>query len=324
MEIRITHLDGKLPNIALMKLSHWHKSNGDNVHFYRTARKELFEPKYDVVYGSSIFSFNEKKQQTFLKSFPNAIVGGTGFKSLKTIEAHIGILRYEKYDYKLYPEFENSIGFTQRGCRLKCKFCVVGKKEGANVDNDLVANIWRGDPYPKNLILLDNDFFGQPNWESKANEIIDGNFRACFCQGINIRLIDDKSAQVLPHIQYYDNKFKNRRLYTAWDNLGDEKIFLKGAKKLQDQGIPMRHLMVYMLIGFKKNETMGDILYRFNILKNLGCLAYPMVYNNKDKELKRFQKWAVRRYHEFVAWEDYSAAGARASKKNPAQIAMNL
>ena len=208
MEVRITHLDGKLPNIALMKLSHWHKSNGDNVHFYRTARKELFEPKYDVVYGSSIFSFNEKKQQTFLKSFPNAIVGGTGFKSLKTIEAHIGILRYEKYDYKLYPEFENSIGFTQRGCRLKCKFCVVGKKEGANVDNDLVANIWRGDPYPKNLILLDNDFFGQPNWESKANEIIDGNFRACFCQGINIRLIDDKSAQVLPHIQYYDNKFK--------------------------------------------------------------------------------------------------------------------
>lgn len=33
--IRITQLDGALPNIALMKLAHWHKAQGDHVHVTR-------------------------------------------------------------------------------------------------------------------------------------------------------------------------------------------------------------------------------------------------------------------------------------------------
>ena len=327
MNIRITHLDGKLPNLALMKLSHWHKSRNDEIYFTKRASKDLFESEYDVVYGSSIFTFNNKKQEAFLRSFPDALVGGTGFiNNLKTIEEHMGVSRYEKFDYEIYPEFEHSIGFTQRGCRLKCKFCVVSKKEGANVDNDSIANIWRGNPYPKNLILLDNDFFGQPDWKSKTKEIIDGNFKVNFNQGINIRLIDDETAETLPYIKYYDVKFKARRLYTAWDNLGDEKVFFRGAKKLEDNKIPMSHLMVYMLIGFKKNETWKDILYRFNALKNLGCLPYPMVYNNKDKDLKKFQKWVVRRYHEIVEWEDYKSNYSIADKlrNNESQIQMTF
>jgi hypothetical protein len=31
MRVRITQLDGKLPNLALMKLSSWHKERGDEV-----------------------------------------------------------------------------------------------------------------------------------------------------------------------------------------------------------------------------------------------------------------------------------------------------
>jgi len=305
MKVRITHLDGKIPNLALMKLSRWHKAKGDEVHFYKTSTQNMFEPYYDRVYGSSIFTFSKKKQDRFLRSFPNAIVGGTGFDTNITIEQLIGMPRYEHYDYDIYPDFEHSIGFTQRGCRLKCKFCVVSKKEGKNVDNDSIENIYRGKPYPKNLLLLDNDFFGQPDWETKAAKIIDGGYKVSFNQGINIRLVDDRAAETLPSIKYYDAKFKVRRLYTAWDNIGDEKIFLKGAEKLAKNGIPMRHLMVYMLIGFKKNETWDDIFYRFNILVDLGCLPYPMVYNNKDKELKKFQRWVIRRYHQFVPWEEY-------------------
>jgi hypothetical protein len=97
-------------------------------------------------------------------------------------------------------------------------------------------------------------------------------------------------------------------LYTAWDNLGDEKIFLKGAEKLAKNGIPMGHLMVYMLIGFKKNETWDDIFYRFKILTDLGCLPYPMVYNNKDRELKKFQRWVIMRHHQFIPWEEYNVS----------------
>ena len=53
MKIRLTQLDGKLPNLALMKLSHWHKARGDDVYFERRPTPTLFEPKYDRVYASA-------------------------------------------------------------------------------------------------------------------------------------------------------------------------------------------------------------------------------------------------------------------------------
>jgi len=308
MKIRLTHLDGKIPNLALMKLSHWHKERGDEVYFTKSSRRNMFEPEYDRVYGSSIFTFSEKKQALFLANFPGAIVGGTGFDNGITVEKLINKAVYEKYDYDIYPDFEHSLGFSQRGCRLKCKFCVVSKKEGKNVHSNWIDEIYRGEPYPKNLLLLDNDFFGQPDWKEKSQQIIDGGYKVSFNQGINIRLIDDQAAETLPEIKYYDPKFKARRLYTAWDNLGDEKVFLKGAEKLAKNGIPMNHLMVYMLIGFKKNETWDDIFHRFKVLTDLGCLPYPMVYNNKDRELKKFQRWVIMRHYQFIPWEEYNVS----------------
>ena len=63
--------------------------------------------------------------------------------------------------------------------------------------------------------------------------------------------------------------------------------------------------MAYMLIGYDKRETWERIFYRFNKMVERGILPYPMVYNNKDKKLKRFQRWVIRRYYQFVKWEDY-------------------
>ena len=99
--IRLTHLDGKLPNLALMKISAYYKKLGDNVFFSKSASKNLFEPeKYDLVYGSSIFTFNKKKQDTFLKNFPNAIIGGTGFQTTTTVEDVIPDYG-EHFDYSI-------------------------------------------------------------------------------------------------------------------------------------------------------------------------------------------------------------------------------
>jgi hypothetical protein len=312
-KVRLTQLDGTLPNLALMKLSHYHKAKGDEVHFYKAAIKDMFEPDYDIVYGSSIFTFSKDKRDRFLNSFPNAVVGGTGFNNQTTVEHLIGSPVYENYDYEIYPEFENSIGFSQRGCRLKCKFCVVGGKEGKNSHSNWIDEIWRGNPHPKNILLLDNDFFGQPDWEVKSKQIIEGKYKVCFSQGINIRLITDEVAETLPSIKYYAKDFKTRRLYTAWDNLGDEKIFLRGVDKLLKNDIPPAHITVYMLIGYKKNETMDDIMYRLKILNDLGCFPYPMVYNNENKELKKFQKWVIRRFYKFSDWNDYESKRTRSS-----------
>ena len=111
-KIRITQLDGSLPNIALMKLSHWHKAQGDDVYFSKSWERELFEPKYDIVYGSAIFQWTKPKLERFLQEFPQAIIGGTGTKSIMTIEDITGG-PYEYFDYSkcsLYAAYPNPSG----------------------------------------------------------------------------------------------------------------------------------------------------------------------------------------------------------------------
>ena len=302
--VRLTQLDGTLPNLALMRLGAWHRNRGDTVVFRRSTYLDLFEPPYDIVYGSSIFKFSEPKQEAFRIQFPQAIVGGTGFDSDITVD-DIAPDATGDLDYELYPDFPHSIGFTQRGCRLRCKFCVVPQKEGKNVDAASIAAVWRGAPHPKELILLDNDFFGQPDWEKKSTAIIEGNYKISLCQGINVRLIDDSQAAILAQMRYYDIRFQSRIIYTAWDNLGDEKIVVEGIERLHRAGIPVRHIMVYMLIGYRPQETIDDILYRHQKIVDMGCLPYPMVYDRSQRELRRFQRWVIRRFYKFVPWEEY-------------------
>lgn len=307
MKIRLTQLDGKLPNLALMKLAFYHKQRGDEIHFSRSAHRDMFDPDYDAVYGSVIFKFSAKKLALFKNNFPNAIVGGTGTDSQITVESLIGceLYDYENYDYSIYPNFNYSIGFTQRGCRLKCPFCVVPGKEGKNVVVNSIYDIWRGEPYPRKIHLLDNDFFGQPDWENRCQEIIEGNFKVCFNQGINIRLIHKEGAEYLSQIKYYDDQFKKRRIYTAWDNRKDEKRFLAGIDLLLNAGILPHHIMVYMLCGYWKDETWDDIWHRFNSMRKIGLRPYPMIYDIHNRELKQFQRWVIGRYYEIMSFDDY-------------------
>lgn len=315
MIVRLTQIDGALPNLALMKLAHWHKSMGDEVVLTRSLMPDMSEPQYDTVYGSCIFKFSHQRLERFRQQWPDAVVGGTGTESAATIEQLIGD-EHEFYDYDGYPDFCDSIGFTQRGCRLKCKFCVVPQKEGTNRSVNPISAIWRGDPYPRNLNILDNDFFGQPQWRERIEEIIAGNFRVCMQQGINVRLIDAESAAALASIQYRDTKFRGRRLYTAWDNLGDEKTFFRGVDTLERAGIPAKHLRAYMLIGYDKAETWGRLWHRFNRMVERGIEPYPMVYDRSRKDLTKFQRWVVTGLYRAVPFEDYDAnmKGSRANK----------
>lgn len=292
-----------------MKLSAWHKAQGDAVTFSRIPSPRLGEGEYDRVYASAIFSWSVPVIERLRAAYPEAIIGGTGSGDLRTIEEFIGLSDYEHYDYAIYPDYQFSLGFTQRGCRLKCGFCVVPKKEGKPKSINTIADIWRRGS-PRAVCLLDNDFFGQPRaeWQSRLGEIREGAFRVCFNQGINVRLVNDELAHELASVRYYDDSFTQRRLYTAWDNLGEETVFFRGANRLKDAGIAPRHLMVYMLIGYKQGETFDEIMYRYLRLKDFGCLPYPMVFNNADLRLKRFQRWVVRRYDEFVPWAEFGKA----------------
>jgi len=334
MNIRLTHLDGTLPNLALMKLSHWHKAQGDTVHFTTSPGRTLYEPEYDIVYASSVFVAQDKPRDEFLANWanhPRCVIGGTGTGDYNlTIEQVIGIDPYEYYDYSIYPDYKWSLGFTSRGCRLRCPFCSVPVKEGRIRSVNTISDIYRPGT-PRNIVLFDNDFFGQPRdqWIARCQELIDGNFKVSLNQGINVRLITDESAAWLSRLVCYDGKFKNRRISTAWDNVRDETVFLRGIDHLLLAGIKPSYIMVYMLIGFEPNETIDEILYRFNKIDSLGMLPFPMVYNkaklkrgSPDRLLHDLQRWAIGRFYKVMTFADYRAI--KPSRPSDVAVKKNL
>lgn len=322
MRVLLTQLDGALPNLALMKLSHWHKARGDEVVFTRNVERregepepdmaDMFADEYDRVYGSAIFKFSQIRLMKFMRRYPHAIVGGTGTdKPLDfSIEAEVIGHEYEHYDYSIYPDVTYSMGYTMRGCRLNCGFCVVRKKEGKPRSVSTIPQLWRGDPWPKHLHLLDNDFFGQDReqWMARLDEMRSGGFKVAMTQGINCRMIDNESAAAIASINYRDSQFKDRRLYTAWDSLHDEKRLMRGLELLAKHGVKPDHIMVYMLIGYRDGETEADWLHRQRTLRAFGARPYPMPFV-RTKETVGFQRWVVGSYDKRVAWDDWKRAG---------------
>lgn len=314
MRVKLVQIDGKLPNLALMQLASWHKARGDEVVYTRDTHHDLFEAPFDRVYGSAIFKFSAEKLARLRMQYPDAIIGGTGSDSTQTVEDVIGG-EWQGVDYSLYPAYSASLGFTQRGCRLACKFCVVPGKEGKARSVAAIADIWRGDGHPKKLHLLDNDFFGQPEdqWRARIAEIRSGGFKVCLNQGINVRHLSPDAAEALASIEYRDDSFSERRVYTAWDNLKDEEIFFRGIGMLEAAGIPAKRVMAYMLVGFDKRETWERLWHRFNRMVERGIEPYPMVFDcratdpQRYRELKQFQRWVVTGLYRAVKFEDYDA-----------------
>jgi hypothetical protein len=305
--IRLTHIDGKLPNLALMKIARFYRDRGDDVMLTRHVERGLLEPSYRMVYGSAIFVQSAARVEQLTKQFPGAIVGGTyNLADNTSVEEHFGIDE-GRLDYSVYPEFDASLGFTQRGCRLKCGFCVVPKKEGKQRSVNTIASIWRGEPWPRHLHLLDNDFFGQPReqWQARIDEIRAGGFKVCLTQGINVRMIDDESAQALASIPLFDDTFKHIRLATAWDNIGDEKVFFRGIEVLLKHGFDPSKITVYMLIGYDRRETWERVLYRLFRMNELELRPYPMCYGDRHRRLPLgdcTQRIANRTLGDFQTW----------------------
>jgi hypothetical protein len=221
MNILLCQIDGSIPNLALMRISAHHKALGDDVEIRHGAafRRHLWDSQPDRIYASAIFLKSRPTVKLLLAEHPDSIVGGTGWDIGKTVES-VGITS-ARLDYTLYPRFRQSIGFTQRGCRLRCSFCVVPQKEGAMRQEATIYDIWRGDPWPRELLLLDNDFFGQPEWRERVHEIREGGFKVSFNQGINARFLTDEAAEAIASLDYRDDSMKVKRIYTAWDNLKD-------------------------------------------------------------------------------------------------------
>ena len=287
------YLDVPYPNLALMKISYYFKDKGDEVSWYEG---ELFAPTYDKIYASKIFNYSK------MPTIPlNMVVGGTGIDFENKLPYEI---ENSPVDWEIYPNIPFHLGFTMKGCRFSCKFCCVPKKEGKAFVYNGIEEILTNPSGGKNLMLLDNDFFGGANWRENIEAIKSLKLKVCFSQGINIRIITEEQAKLLSSVNYFNPKFKNKYLNFAWDRFKDEKIILKQIDRCINAGIPPHHMQFYVLIGF--DTTPEQDYYRVDILRKFGCKPFVMPYKKDDPYQKAFARYVNNRIiFNSCSWNDY-------------------
>jgi len=275
MNIGLLDVDSKIPNLALMKISQYHKLNGDDVEFYMPLAHSL----YDKIYASKIFKFSDG-----LDLQDDMIVGGTGIDLKITLPNEIDNMTP---DYSLY-NYPHNIGFAQRGCRFNCSFCVVPKKEGKPKSVNTIEQLWT-QRSSKFLVLLDNDFFGNPEWSDRIEEINDIGLTVNFSQGLNIRIISERQAQALASVKFSNINNTSKQVTFAWDQINDEKVIKRGYQRVVDSGIKPYQMQFYVLVGY--DTTPEEDMHRVMMLKGWGCDPYVMPYNKSDQYQRKFARW---------------------------------
>lgn len=318
-KVLLVPLDGKLPNLALMRLASWERSQGADVTWRHHAPvRDLLTPQYDRVYGSAIFSTSTKAVDKLLDAYPHAIIGGSGGNADLRVE-QIVPSQFTGLDYSGYPNFTASIGYAMRGCRFQCTHCVVPGQEGKPRSNSTIDEIWRGPGFPKSLHLLDNDYFGSPTWRDRTAEIIEGKYKVCLNQGVTARVMNDEQAAAVAAMHPWDDSFTRARLYVAWDHIDQERVFMRGIDALERAGWQPGWCFAYMLVGHDPDETWERIWHRFNAMVARGIRPYPMVFGGDEttprpaeyRRLKQFQRWVLRGTYKVASFEEYDPSYKR-------------
>ena len=279
MHIGLHPVDSKMANLALMKLSMWHKSKGHST--------ELFMPlwDYDKVYVSKIFDHDPLPNDVMCD---NVEYGGTGYDVSKTL---LNEVEFCDPDYSLYPNCNYSIQLFSRGCIRNCSFCVVRQKEGLLSPRQPMAM----NPNGEYVELFDNNFFANPNWR-EAIDWLESNNQPVNFQGVDARLLTNEMCHALLRVKH------KKQIHMAWDN-PKQKIEWDGITSI----IPAYKIMVYVLIGY--NSTEKEDIYRVETLRNLGIDPFVMPYNKKNEYQKRFARWVNHKaVFKTVKWEDYGQA----------------
>lgn len=299
--ISILQVDGKFPNIALMKLSAWHKKKGDIVDIYRP----LYS-KPDRVYMSKVFLSSPDVPEP-----PNCeiVKGGIGYDLHKTLPDEIE---------HIYPDYEilncdYAMGYTSRGCIRKCSFCIVREKEGKAHPVADIYEFWNGQ---NRLRLLDPNLSALPDhFHRVLDQLIKHNIYTDFSQGLDARLIDDDMAKHLSKVKLWKD------IHIAWDRAKDEQSVVKGIKTLTKY-IPANKLMCYVLIGY--DSTPEEDLYRVETLRSLGVHPFVMPYDKSDSYQRKFARWVNRKQIFLtVPWERYST-GVKNKNFKEKQLNLNL
>ena len=303
-KIGLIDVDGhNFPNLALMRISAYHKSKGDTVEWWWSDFVH-----YDVVYMSKVFSDAYSPDVPEPLNADKVIKGGTGYQ----IHLVNGKEEYDKEtdtklsievermfpDYSIYPQYDFAVSMTSRGCPRGCSFCHVAAKEGrCAVKVADVSDFWNGQ---KEIRILDPNITACKEKRDLMKQYKETGAILDFTQGLDIRLLNDDDIADI-------NEMRLRTLHFAWDNPKDDlegkfRNFANSFRRKSNIG------MVYCLTNF--NSTMEENLYRIYTLRDMGYDPYVMVYDkpHAPKEIKMLQRWCNNKiiFKSVKKFEDYN------------------
>ncbi|MBF0250598.1 MAG: hypothetical protein HQL35_08235 [Alphaproteobacteria bacterium] len=236
-------------------------------------------------------------------------IGGTGVDLGKTLPPEIEALQP---DYSLYPGFKGNVGFSMRGCRRRCDFCVVPRKEGRPASASTIKDLIVQDS--DLLILLDNDFFGNPEWGARLDEMRALDLRVNFNQGLNIRTINEEQAKALATVRFTNTKGTAKKITFAWDSPKDERLIKRGLDRCKAAGIKPWMMQFYVLIGF--HSTPEQDLHRVHTILGWGADPFVMPFDKTQPYQKAFARWVNGRICKTVPWPEYRYAAWKGGGMN--------
>jgi len=275
MQIGILTPDSKRPNLAAMKISAWHKAQGDSV--------ELNFPiiRADFTYASLLFRNTPDPQAD--------IIGGPKYPDSK-LDPEIESIRP---DYGLYTDIDYSMGYTNSACPRTCDFCIVPKQNNSETHHSM----WEfHDKRFKKICLMNNNTLADPQWRDTFQEIVDAGLIVRDENGYDARLVTDEAAWYMSRIRW------DGLIHLAWDFPEHKNEVLTGLKRLLRHKV--KNLMVYVLIG--NDTTHKENIYRVLRLKSLGIDSFAIPMDKTDPYQKRFARWVNHKaIFKTVSWRDY-------------------
>ena len=271
------------PNIALGKISRWHKQQGDNVEWAIPLKH------YDVVYMSKVFNFSP--DDTTVYQADKIVKGGTGYDITSRLPDEIDRLQP---DYSIYPNIpsDTAYGFLTRGCPNKCPWCVVPRKEGKirpYMDVDEIAIEGR-----TKLVLMDNNILAAGDYAiQQLEKIIERGYRVDFNQALDARLVTDEYARLLARI-----KWIYRRIRFGCDTKGQIQECERAISMINGYGYRGEYFLYTMIGGksdFKESFERVNYWWKRNHEQRErhepNIYPYAQPYRNPDNPHEPIPEW---------------------------------
>ena len=263
------------PNLALMKLSAYHKAKGDTVEWW------IPMMQYDRVYSSKVFTFTP--EEPMLPT--DTIKGGTGYGVYVDLPDEVDAM-YP--DYTIYPDCKHAIGFLTRGCIRACPWCVVPKKEGGIRPYRTWREIKR--PDSRDIVFMDNNVLACEHGINQIKDMIGQDVRVDFNQGLDARLITPEVAELLSKLKW----IRFIRMSCDTDAMLD--VVLRAIHLLEKNGVKPYRVFVYLLV-----QDIASAEKRALALRKAGAEVFAQPYRDFEKnieptrEQKAFARWVNRK-----------------------------